>query len=83
MEGFDQELDARGLDCPLPILRTKKALAAMQPGQVLHVIATDPGSAKDFPAFSKMTGHVLVRTWEEAAEFHFLLEKRRDVPPKV
>ena len=49
---FDKELDARGLNCPLPILRAKKALAEMTSGQVLRIVATDPGSQKDFPAFA-------------------------------
>ena len=56
---FDKELDARGLNCPLPILRTKKALAELQSGQVLKVLATDPGAVKDFQAFSRQTGHEL------------------------
>ena len=57
---FDKEVDARGLNCPLPILRAKKALAEMQPGQVLHVLATDPGSSKDFAAFARQTGNELM-----------------------
>ena len=57
---FDKEVDARGLNCPRPILRAKKALAEMQPGQVLHVLATDPGSSKDFAAFARQTGNELV-----------------------
>ena len=57
---FDKDVDARGLNCPLPILRAKKALAEMQPGQVLHVLATDPGSSKDFAAFARQTGNELV-----------------------
>ena len=57
---FDKELDARGLNCPLPILRTKKALTELASGQVLKVMATDPGSVKDFQAFSKQTGHTLL-----------------------
>ena len=52
---FDKELDASGLNCPLPILRTKKALAELAAGQVLKVIATDPGSVKDMQAFAKQT----------------------------
>ena len=56
----DRELDVRGLNCPLPILRTKKALAEMTSGQVLHVLATDPGSVKDFRAFAKQTGNTLL-----------------------
>ncbi len=56
---FDKEVDARGLNCPLPILRAKKALSEMQAGQVLRVIATDPGSVKDFAAFARQTGNEL------------------------
>ena len=56
----DKEIDTRGLNCPLPILRTKKALTDMQSGQVLKVLATDPGAVKDFQAFSRQTGHELV-----------------------
>lgn len=69
---FDKEVDARGLNCPLPILRTKKALADMQAGQVVRVLATDPGSVKDFQAFAKQTGNELVQageTTDKALEF--------------
>ena len=62
---FDRELDARGLNCPLPILRTKKALTGMQSGQVLKVLATDPGAVKDFQTFSRQTGHELLREAEK------------------
>ena len=75
MANFDQELDATGLNCPLPILRAKKALADMQSGQVLHIIATDPGSVKDFDAFSKQTGNELLESKEDGGKFHFLLKK--------
>ncbi len=75
MASFDQELDASGLNCPLPILRAKKSLAALQSGQVLHVIATDPGSIKDFQAFSKQTGNELVESKEEGGKFYFLIKK--------
>lgn len=57
---FDKEVDARGLTCPLPILRAKKMLAEMLQGQIVHVLATDPGSVKDFQAFAKQTGNELV-----------------------
>ena len=57
---FHRELDVKGLNCPLPILRTKKTLAEMESGQVLRVLATDPGSLKDFPAFAKQTGNELL-----------------------
>jgi len=73
---FDRELDARGLNCPLPILRTKKSLNTMDPGQVLKVIATDPGSVRDFQAFSKQTGNQLLRCDECGAEFVFMLRKK-------
>jgi tRNA 2-thiouridine synthesizing protein A len=72
----DQELDARGLSCPLPILRTKKALGAMTPGQVLKVIATDKGSMKDMEAFSKQTGNELLSGAEEGGEYVFYLKKK-------
>lgn len=75
MAEFDQELDASGLNCPLPILRAKKTLTGMQSGQVLHVIATDPGSVKDFDAFAKQTGNVLLESREEGGKFHFLIKK--------
>ena len=70
---FDQELDVKGLNCPLPILRTKKALAEMSTGQVLHVLATDPGAVKDFHAFARQTGNELMSSSEDGAvfEFHF------------
>ena len=73
---FDKELDARGLNCPLPILRTKKALAELQSGQVLKVLATDPGAVKDFAAFSRQTGHQLVSHSEERKEFTFFMRKK-------
>jgi len=73
---FDKELDARGLNCPLPILRTKKALTDMLSGQVLKVLATDPGSVKDFAAFSKQTGNPLLSSEQAEAEFVFFMKKR-------
>lgn len=75
MADFDQELDASGLNCPLPILRAKKTLAGMESGQVLHVIATDPGSVKDFDAFAKQTGNELMESREEGGKFLFLIKK--------
>ena len=57
---FDRELDVQGLKCPLPILRTKKSLSEMETGQVLRVLATDPGAAKDFQAFARQTGNQLL-----------------------
>lgn len=72
---FDKELDARGLNCPLPILRCKKALSEIKPGQVLKALATDPGSVKDFQAFCRQTGHELLSLTENAGEFTFLIRK--------
>lgn len=72
----NKELDARGVNCPLPILRTKKALSDMQSGQILRVLATDPGSVKDFQAFSRQTGNELVSHAQTGAEFEFFLRKR-------
>ena len=75
MAEYDQELDATGLNCPLPILRAKKTLGGMETGQVLHVIATDPGSVKDFEAFAKQTGNQLMESREEGGKFYFLIKK--------
>jgi tRNA 2-thiouridine synthesizing protein A len=73
---FDKELDTRGLNCPLPILRTKKALSDLASGQVLKVVATDPGAVKDFQAFSKQTGHELLQQGEANREFTFFMRKK-------
>ena len=73
---FDKELDARGLNCPLPILRARKALNDMQSGQVLRIVATDPGSVKDFQAFSKQTGNQLLSHAAAQKEFTFYLKRK-------
>jgi tRNA 2-thiouridine synthesizing protein A len=73
---FNKELDARGLNCPLPILRCKKALAEINGGEVLKVLATDPGSVKDFQAFCKQTGHELLASEKLGEEFIFHIRKR-------
>lgn len=73
---FDQKLDARGLNCPLPILRTKKTLARMSSGQVLCVISTDPGSVKDFNAFAKQTGNEMLDSAQNDKEFEFYLKRK-------
>jgi tRNA 2-thiouridine synthesizing protein A len=73
---FDKDLDARGLNCPLPILRAKKALNDLQTGQVLRIVATDPGSVKDFQAFAKQTGNELVSHSQASQEFTFFLRKK-------
>ena len=75
MSDFDSELDASGLNCPLPILRAKKAIAAMDAGQTLKIIATDPGSVKDFEAFCKQTGNELLSSGEEDGKFLFMIKK--------
>jgi len=75
MANFDQELDASGLNCPLPILRAKKALGALEAGQVLRIVATAPGSVKDFEAFAKPPGNELMESGEEGGKFVFLIKK--------
>ena len=75
MTTADMELDARGLNCPLPILRAKKSINELAPGQVLRIVATDPGSVKDFEAFSKQTGNELLESTEENGEFVYLIKK--------
>ena len=75
MSAFDQELDARGLNCPLPILRAKKSISGLQSGQVLKVLATDPGSVKDFEAFCRQTGNDLMESRDSSGEFQFLIRK--------
>jgi tRNA 2-thiouridine synthesizing protein A len=73
---FTKELDTRGLNCPLPILKAKKALADMQSGEVLKVVATDPGSMRDFQAFARQTGNELVEQTASNDEFIHLLRRR-------
>ena len=75
MADYDQELDATGLNCPLPILRAKKTLAGMESGQVLRIVATDPGSVKDFDAFARQTGNELLASGEEEGKYTFMLKK--------
>ncbi|MBL8499396.1 MAG: sulfurtransferase TusA family protein [Nitrosomonas sp.] len=76
MQKTDKELDARGLNCPLPILRTKQSLAGMVSGQILRIVATDPGSVIDFQVFAEQTGNELLSLSEIDKEFIFLLKKR-------
>lgn len=73
---FNKELDARGLNCPLPILKTKKALAEMASGEVLRVVATDPGAVRDFQAFAKQTGNELLAQSEQNREFIFFMKRK-------
>ncbi len=71
-----KEIDVKGLNCPLPILRAKKALSELESGQILKVTATDPSSVKDFAAFCKQTGNALISSVETAADFVFVIAKR-------
>lgn len=73
---FDRELDVKGLNCPLPILRTKKALFEMASGNVLRVLATDPNAAKDFAAFSRQTGNELLSSGEVDQVFEFYFKRK-------
>ncbi|ODU09947.1 MAG: hypothetical protein ABS84_05675 [Rubrivivax sp. SCN 71-131] len=71
-----RELDTRGLNCPLPILKAKKALSDMQAGELLRVVSTDPGSMRDFQAFARQTGHELVEQSSAGSEFIHVLRRR-------
>jgi tRNA 2-thiouridine synthesizing protein A len=71
-----KEIDTRGLNCPLPILKAKKALADMPSGDVLQVLATDPGSVRDFQAFTRQTGHELVGQSQNGDEYIHLIRRR-------
>ena len=73
---FHKDLDARGLNCPLPILKAKKALADMETGQVLKIVATDTGSVRDFQAFAKQTGNALLAHTHINGEFTFLMRRK-------
>ena len=73
---FDRELDVKGLNCPLPILRTKKALFEMSSGQILRVLATDPNAVKDFQAFARQTGNVLLANAEADQVYEFLFQRK-------
>ena len=70
------EVDATGLNCPMPLLKAKRALNALQPGQRLRVLATDPASQRDFQVFAELSGHRLLASAEAAGVYSFLLEKR-------
>jgi TusA-related sulfurtransferase len=73
---IDKEIDTRGLNCPLPILKAKKALAEMQSGQLLKVVATDAGSVRDFQAFAKQTGNEIVEQQTVGSEYVHVLKRR-------
>jgi len=76
MSEFDLELDCRGLSCPLPILKTKKAIETLSSGQILKVISTDPGSAKDMPSWSDRTGNPIISHEQEGSEFIFYVKRK-------
>jgi tRNA 2-thiouridine synthesizing protein A len=73
---FHRDIDTRGMNCPLPILKAKKALADMQSGEVLKVVATDPASTRDFQAFARQTGNELLAQDEQEGEFIHYLRRR-------
>jgi tRNA 2-thiouridine synthesizing protein A len=73
---FQKDLDARGLNCPLPILKAKKALADMATGEILRIVATDTGSVRDFQAFAKQTGNALISHTQNGLEFVFLMRRK-------
>lgn len=75
MLNADLEIDARGLNCPLPILRTKKGINTLDSGQVVKVIATDPGSVKDLEVFCKQTGNEMLESSQQDGEYHFNIRK--------
>jgi len=76
MQQPDREVDARGLNCPLPILRTKKALNDMASGQIVRILATDPASVRDFQAFARQTGNELVEHGEQDGAFFFVMKRK-------
>jgi tRNA 2-thiouridine synthesizing protein A len=73
---FQKDLDARGLKCPLPILKAKKALSDMSSGDILRVLATDPGSVRDFQAFARQTGNDLIEHSQAELEFTFFMRRK-------
>jgi tRNA 2-thiouridine synthesizing protein A len=75
MSNFTVELDTTGLNCPLPVLKARKALASMKAGEQLHLIATDIGANKDIPAFCKMTENPLIEAKEHNGKLSFIIEK--------
>jgi len=75
MQQIDARLDARGLSCPLPILKTRKAISALEVGQVLEVVASDPGAVKDMDSFCKQTGNELIENHSEQGDFTFLIRR--------
>lgn len=77
MPNTPAELDASGLQCPMPLLKAKRAINALGAGEQLRVVATDPGSVRDFEVFAAQSGHKLLESRQEGARYHYLLEKKR------
>ena len=75
MNQFDRELDTTGLNCPMPVMRTKKALLDLDPGQVLHIISTDPATTEDIPELLGTTGDCILDSREDGGKFHFYIRK--------
>ena len=75
MTEYTEKLDATGLNCPLPILKSKKALTKLSSGDILYVVSTDPGSVKDLPPFCRQTGNELLESTESDGKFHFYIKK--------
>lgn len=71
----DAEVDARGHRCPMPLLMAKRGLNSLESGQILRLLSTDPGSAKDFELFARQSGHQIVAATDSSDEYHFLLQK--------
>ena len=78
MSGIDAELDVQGLDCPMPLLKAKRALNGMEGGERLRVLATDPGSVRDFETFARLSGNVLLESHADAGVYTFVLQKRSE-----
>ena len=78
MPEYDEKYDATGLNCPLPIMRVKHVLSAMETGKVLYIISTDPGSIRDFQAFCNQTGHELLNSYETDENYHYYIRKMKD-----
>ena len=75
MNEYTEKFDARGLNCPLPIIRTKKMLATMESGQILYIVSTDSSSVKNFQAFCKQTGNALIEESDDGSSYHFYVQK--------
>ena len=78
MDRIDAELDVQGLDCPMPLLKAKRALNGMEGGERLRVVATDPGSARDFEAFARLSGNPLIESHSTAGVYTFVLQKKAE-----